>query len=245
MAATRDPVARASTLASRLAAALGDGLESVLLYGSAARGDYVADRSDINVLVLVRDASPGALRPAGEALAEWVRAGETPPLVLSDDEWRRSSDVFAMEIEDMRGGHRVLHGQDPLDGVTTTRDDLRRELEREVVGTLLHLRAAHAAAATEAKALEALLTSSVGQVMTLCRGLLRLHGEEPTADRAALVARAAALAGFESDGLEWAVATVGGRRPRPLASHDVLAGAYLAAVERLARHVDDFATEDS
>jgi len=239
MAKDRDPLTRATALASRLAAALGEELEAVVLYGSAARGDFVPGRSDTNVLVLVRDASPRALQPAGEALADWVRAGETPPLVFSETEWRRSADVFAMEIDDMRAGHRVLQGRDPLEGITTTRDDVRRELERELVGTVLHLRAAHAAAATEGKALVALLTGSVGHVLTLCRGLLRLHGEEPPADRAAVVRRAAALVGFAPEGLEWAVAASLGQRSRSLAPHDELAAQYLVAVERMARHVDE------
>lgn len=239
MASKRDPVEEATELANRLAAALGDGLQSVVLYGSAARGDWVAGRSDINVLVLVRNASAAALRPAGQALADWVRTGETPPLVFSEDEWHRSADVFAMEMDDMRAGHRVLYGRDPLAGMTTDRDDVRRELERELVGTLLHLRAAHVAAATEGKALEALLAGSVGQVLTLCRGLLRLHGEEPSVDRAGVAARAAALVGFEPDALEWAIAAAAGRPPRSLAAQDELAGRYLTAVERMARHVDE------
>lgn len=239
MAKDRDPLTRATALASRLAAALGDGLESVVLYGSAARDDFVPGRSDTNVLVLVRDASPGALQPAGEALADWVRAGESPPLVFSEREWRRSADVFAMEIDDMRAGHRVLLGRDPLEGIATKRDDLRRELERELVGTVLHLRAAHAAAATEGKALQALLTGSVGHVLTLCRGLLRLHGEEPPVDRATVVGRAAALVGVAPEALEWAVAANAGRPTRSLGAHDALAVRYLEAVEHMARHVDE------
>jgi len=238
MNASLDPVVRASSLATRLAAELGDGLVAVLLYGSAARADHVAGRSDINVLVVVRDASAAAIRPAGEVLADWVRAGETPPLILSEHELSRSADVFTMEIEDMRAGHKLLYGQNPLAEITTTRDDLRRELERELVGTLLHLRAAHVAAATDGKALQALLEGSIGQVLTLCRALLRLHGEVPGADRSATVRRAAALVGCSPDPLEWAVEAIAGRRPRPLVPHDELAGQYLAAVEAMTRHVD-------
>lgn len=239
MATQRDPVAAARALTERLEGALGDNLLSVLLYGSAARGEYSAERSDVNVLVVLRDASTAALRPAAGSLAEWVRGGETPPLIFSEAEWRRSTDVFAMEIEDMRGGHLVLHGDDPLSEANTTREDLRRELEREMIGTVLHLRAAYAAAAADGKALEALLTGSASHLLTLCRGLIRLGGEEPPADRTDVARRAAALAGVEPDALEWVVAAAAGRRPRALAAHDPLAATYVAAVEKMARHVDE------
>ena len=45
-------------------AALGAGY-SALLYGSAARGDYIAGRSDINLLLVLDDPSPGAPARAG------------------------------------------------------------------------------------------------------------------------------------------------------------------------------------
>jgi predicted nucleotidyltransferase len=239
MAKQKDPVAAARALSERLAAALGDNLVSVLLYGSAARGEYTAARSDVNVLVLLGDASTASLRSAARPLADWVRGGESPPLIFSEAEWRRSTDVFAMEIADMRDGHLVLHGDDPLAEVTTTRDDLRRQLEREVIGTVLHLRAAYAAAAPDAKALEALLTGSASHMLTLCRGLVRLSGEELPADRAGVAQRAAALAGLEPDPFEWVVAAAAGHRPRALVAHDPLAESYVAGVEQMARHVDE------
>lgn len=239
MAKLRDPIAAARALAERLEATLGDNVTSVVMYGSAARRDYQASRSDVNLLVLLRDASTAALRPASQLLAEWVRSGQTPPLVFSEAEWRRSTDVFAMEIEDMRDAHVVLRGSDPLADTTTTRDDLRRELEREMIGTVLHLRAAYAAAAADPKALEALLTGSASHVLTLCRAVVRLSGEDLPTDRADVARRAASVVGAEVDALDWVVATSIGSRPRALVAHDPVAEAYVAAVEQMARYVDE------
>ena len=54
-------------------AALGAGY-SALLYGSAARGDYTAGRSDINLLLVLDDPSPTRLRALAPAFAAWRKA---------------------------------------------------------------------------------------------------------------------------------------------------------------------------
>ena len=94
-------------------AALGAGY-SALLYGSAARGDYVPGRSDINLMLVLDDPSPSRLRALAPAFEAWRKAAAEPPLLISRAEWARASDVFPIEITDMRAGYRVLRGPDPL-----------------------------------------------------------------------------------------------------------------------------------
>ena len=77
---------RAEEFAGRLREAFGERLISVVLYGSAARGDYREGVSNINLLVVVRDAGAATLR-LGSALArEWAEAGNPPPLILGEEE---------------------------------------------------------------------------------------------------------------------------------------------------------------
>ena len=137
----------------QLTQALGDNLVSLLLFGPVTRDHASGTGDDARILLIVRDASPGALRPAEPLIAEWAHRGKSPPLIFSDTEWRASTDVFPIEIEDMREAHRLLAGSDPFEDLETTRDDLRRELEREIRGKLLHLRTDYAAMATNGSAL--------------------------------------------------------------------------------------------
>src|SRR5262245_46721324 len=116
-------------LATRLESALGANLVSLTLYGSSARNQQVDGRSDINLLLIARDASTEGLRGAAPVLAEWIGGGETAPLIFSQDEWRASADVFPLEIEDMRDAHRVIRGTDPVSGLTTDRAQMREQLE--------------------------------------------------------------------------------------------------------------------
>jgi len=222
----------------RLEAALGENLVSLVLFGSAARGTHVEGRSDRNTLLIVRDATVASLHAAVPAVAEWARAGEPPPLIFAEAEWRSCADVFAIEIEDMREAHRVLAGQSPFDGLVTRKTDLRRELEHEARGKVLRLRTEYAAAAADGKALERLLVHSAGTFFILFRAALRLTGGVPPAGHDALVEETAAATGLDAAALEWVLAALGGRNPPPLQPYDPVAGRYVDAMEKLADWVD-------
>lgn len=229
---------RVEEFAQQLEAALGESLVSVVLFGSAARGHYRRGSSDINLLVIVQDAGSATVARAADAIARWTRAGEPAPLLFSQAEWRASADVFPLEIEDMRESHRVVRGADPLEWVQTTRDDARQQLEREVRGKLLHLRAAYAAAAPDGKALGALVENSLGTFLVLFRATLRLTGKSGAAEPEQVVQELAAAAGIDPAALEWPLARRAGRRVPALRSFDPTAARYLDQIERLAWFVN-------
>jgi predicted nucleotidyltransferase len=232
-----NPEQQIEKFAARLEQALGGNLESLLLFGSTARGDGTTGQSDINLLLVVRDARSEALRPAAGAIAEWARS-QPAPLIFSAAEWAHSADVFPLEIEDMRDAHRVIRGRDPLAGITTTRDHLRHQLEREVREKLLHLRAAYAAAAPYGRPLARLLEESVGTFLVLCRGTIRLAGRTPPRDPHAVVQAAAELAGLDVTAFDWPLARRAGRATAALKRYDPVGSRYLDEIEKLAQYVN-------
>ena len=224
--------------ARRLEAALGGNLVSLLLFGSAARGTHAEGRSDLNLLLIVKDASVTALHAATPLVAEWARGGQPPPLIFAEAEWLGSTDVLPIEIEDMRDAHRVLAGRDPLAGMATRRSDLRTELEHEIRGKVLRLRTEYAAAAADGKALGRLLVHSAGTFFVLFRACLRLGGGAPPADHGALVRETAAAAGLDATAFDWVLAALAGKPPADLAPYDPIAGKYVDQMEKLADYVD-------
>ncbi len=227
------------SLAAGLERILGQDLVSLVLYGSAARGDFSPGRSDVNLLLILADASPARLRPIGPAVHAWVKAGHPPPLIFSREGWRASSDVFPIEIEDMRQAHRVLRGGDPFVSLETAPADLRQELEREVLGKLLQLRAEYVASGPHPKALGALLVDSAATFFVLFRAVLRLKGTVPPAAAAELVRAAGTVIGFDPGAFDWVLARLGGRKVPELEQFDPIAQRYLAVIERLAQFVDE------
>src|SRR5262245_33180384 len=127
-------------LVSQLRAAYGNALRWVVLYGSAAAGEYDPKRSDYNVLVVVDSLDATKLAAASAASRAWAEAGNPAPLTMTTSEWRGSSDIFPMEYADVLERHRVLHGEAPFEGIQVDLRDLRLQLEQEAMGKLIKLR---------------------------------------------------------------------------------------------------------
>ncbi|HEY2806291.1 MAG TPA: hypothetical protein VGI92_10590 [Gemmatimonadales bacterium] len=225
-------------LTQGLAKALGDNLVSLMLYGSVARGDHVAGRSDINVLLVVRDASATTLHAASPVLGSWLRVAHAPPLIQSEADWSASADVFPIEIEEIRDAHRLLAGRDVVGNLKTDRSDLRRQLEHDARGKLVRLRAEYAAAAADGKVLAELLARATGTFLVLFRATLRLAGRPVPADATAVVREAAVAAGFDAAPFEWALGARLGAKAPSLKPYDETATAYIASVQKLVDWVD-------
>src|SRR3954464_502765 len=113
-------------LVTQLRAAYGARLSSVVLYGSAAGGEHIPNRSDYNVLVLLDSLDDAQSFVAASAVARaWREAGNAPPMTMTVVEWRRPPDILPMESAALLERNRVRHGAPPFDGISVDRADLR------------------------------------------------------------------------------------------------------------------------
>jgi hypothetical protein len=233
-------------LVARVREAAQENLVSVVLYGSAAGRDY-HDRlsSDVNVLILVQSSRESDLRALAPVVRAWVGAGNPPPLLLRADEWRRRSDVFAIEYADLLERHRVLHGHLPLDGLTVRKRDLRHQLEAEAMGKLLRLRRAIMSASGNTARMRAILDESFSSILALVRATLHLHDEPVPASSEALCDRVGAIAKFDPAPLR---AVLGARHGSARVTNgevEAVVHGYLEAMERLVIHIDQLVVDDS
>ncbi len=185
-------------LVTQLSAAHGDALEAIVLYGSAARHQG-PPTGTIDVLVVVRALADAALGAAGTATRAWMKAGHPAPLTLTSAEWRTSADIFAIEYADILSAHRVLRGALPTEGLSVTKQDLRLELEREVMGKVIQLRREMQARHGDGAAQRALLEAAHGTFFALFRAVLRLTDgmTAPYLDSEAVARDVAAKVGFD------------------------------------------------
>ena len=206
--------------AARVTDGLGPRLATLLLYGSAAReGGGSREPNTMNTLLIVDSVDADLFTRLAQPVRDWMSGKHPPPLVLTDEEWRSSADAFPIEYEDIRAHHRVLAGRDPWRGITVQREHVRRQLEQELMGKLVHLRQAFAAYWNAPKQLAEVVRDSQSSFLTMLRAVLRLAGRSVPAAPDALVRDAAALVGFAPDKL-----------PEP--------AAYLDAVTRTAEYVN-------
>jgi hypothetical protein len=220
--------------------AIGQGYSAVL-YGSAARGDFVPGRSNINLMLVTEQVTPSTLRCLSRAFTGWRKATPEPPLLLSRAEWTRATDAFPIEITDMRTSYRVLRGPDPLQGVRVDLTDLRKALEREFRGKLLRLRQGYATYAPDPAALGKLGLQSAATILVLLRGLLTLIGRPVPNDPLELAATAAAAIGFEGEHL---LHVIRHRVDREWRCQAPEFENYMEAVEASARYLDQLQLGD-
>ncbi len=219
-------------------AALGD-TYTAILFGSAARGDFVPGRSDVNLMLIVEHAHPADLARLRPAFAAWRRALPVLPLVISRAEWLHGTDVFPIEICDMRAAHEVLRGPDLIAQVRAAPADLRRALEKEFRGKLLRLRQRYVAYGE--KKLGEWAGTTIPSIVLFLRCLLSLAGRPAPADPRGVIEQAGALVGFDPAPILRVLAC----RAAPaatLAASDF--EAYLDAVDRTARFIDQLELGD-
>jgi len=157
----------------------GDDLLAILLYGSAATGEHVAGRSDINVAVILRRLTPALLRKAAGHIRGWHHRGFATPLFFDPETLHASLDVFPIEFLDMQERHRTLWGPDLLAGLQIGRGNLRLQCEQELRGKWLKLCQSYVEGASTPSDLERILRVALSSIVVLARTLLRLGGEDP------------------------------------------------------------------
>jgi hypothetical protein len=190
-------------LVSRLKEAAGKNLESVILYGSAARGDFHPGASDLNVLCTLVSIDVNELHRLAPVVHWWTREVKEPaPLFFLTEELASSTDVFAIESLDAKRSHRVLFGKDVVADLEIPMNLHRVEVERDLRELLLKLRQHILHAGRNEMELSGVLKKTASMAKTLLRHTLLTFGEEPPAETKDLFARVAAITGADAAAFE-------------------------------------------
>jgi hypothetical protein len=187
---------------SDLRATHGKNLISVILYGSAAAGDSVAEASDYNVLVALNKIGPSDLRNAHPCIREWARMGHPVPVYFTVSELKNAADVFPIEFSAMESARKVLYGTDVLEGVELSDENLRHQTEYELRSKLIGLRRAYIPASASVDGLTALMSESLPSIVTLFRAALMLFHIEASTRKHEVVALAAGHFGIDGTPFE-------------------------------------------
>src|SRR2546423_2231980 len=100
-------------LVGDLKATHGDNLASVVLYGSAATGDFVQLESDYNLLIALHRITPEDLRQAQAPMREWQRLGHPLPGYFTFPELHDPAGVFPSEVHQIEPARLLLFGRRP------------------------------------------------------------------------------------------------------------------------------------
>lgn len=156
----------------------GDELVCLVLYGSAAGSDFVPGQSDLNLAMVFDKLRFEHLQQLRTRLPGWHQLGAAMPLLLDRDSLQHGRDVFPIELQDIKEMHELLSGEDLFFALPIDRRNLRYQIELELRGKLLRLRALYAEVGGEPVRLQRLLVDSVKSFLIVMRGLIRLRGPQ-------------------------------------------------------------------
>lgn len=167
------------TFLAEAAEIFGASLEAVILYGSAARGEYLPGRSNLNLLLLVAEHDVGRLQRYAKAHKRWSRERIVVPLFLTRAELEAMPALFPLECLDLVEHHLVLAGRDPFAALSPDLGRLSEQCEREILANLLRTRQRFVEGGGTAEAALILMPLSVTSLLCCLRGLARLLDRAP------------------------------------------------------------------
>lgn len=163
----------------------GDGLISVILYGSAASGEFAAKRSNINLSIVLNDTSLDNLAKIAKII-NMPRFQALNPFFFTEDYIARSTDVFPIEFLDMKENYALVYGKDVLKDIRIDIKNLRFQCEHELKAKLLNIKRLYLRTRNE-RELKNLMFQSFTSAMHLLRNLIRLKGKTPSYPKDTLI----------------------------------------------------------
>jgi len=151
-------------------------LLSLILYGSAASGEFVDKHSNLNLLVLLKNTDLEAIKKSSKLIHKFKMIST---LFLTEDYIANSTDIFPVEFLDMQENYLVLYGKDILKDIQVDIRNLRFQCEQELKAKLLKLRQAYLLLNNNMPALRSLLFISFTSILHILRNLLRIKERKP------------------------------------------------------------------
>jgi hypothetical protein len=220
-------------------------IESIILFGSAAAGDFHPGMSDLNLLCILRDCSFVALQGLAPVAKWWEKQGQPPPLCMTRRELERSTDVFTIELLDMQQHHRVLFGEDVVHSLRISMHVHRVQVEYELREKLILLRQQVLLASRNNARLWDLLLRSVPSFGTLFRHALIALGDNSQSRRREAAQALAKRVGFDPSAIDQVLDVREHKAdPKKMDINDLVTR-YLAAIEKVAAAVDEALDSDA
>jgi len=174
-------------------------LVSIIAYGSALTDEFNTKKSDINMLVCLKDDRPSIIGRYNSIKKKWQKQKIMLPLFVTENYISESLDVFPIEFLNIQLHYKLLLGKDVLSNLTFNKDHIRHELERELKGKLLHLKLSFLEANCSLKMLARLIDASMHVLMPLFRGMLYLLDADYSVSKKEIIERVSDRYGLDKE----------------------------------------------
>jgi predicted nucleotidyltransferase len=228
---------RLAAWSETFAKTLGDAVQSIVLFGGLAKGEFLPGQSDVNVLLVFRTLTVPVLDLAAPLIRQGGLEFRLAAMLVTEAELRDSADVFPIKFQDMRRHHRVILGESPFPNVVIAREHVRLRCEQELRNLSLRLRQSYVHRADRPELLQAALNRGVSSLLLNLGVLVELKTGKVVESKRDALANAAQL-GLPPEPLQqaWAV-KCGGLKPDSDGLRTLFA-AFMDAVQQGANLAD-------
>ncbi len=231
-------------LAGFMERAYGENLIALYEFGESACVDW--EGNGLKILAVLATLGTKELRVISEDRRKWEKNGLPAPLMLTKETVLTSADVFPMEFLEMKEANQFICGsEDVLSGLEVPLSNLRRQLEEQAKGKLIHLRQSYIEAAGDKKKLGHLIAVSIEPFTEVMRNALRLYGKPAPVAKEEIIGRFCAESGIDpvpfNQALELRRQGVGGLKgpvKTDLDGLEALFSSYLEEIVKIAEKID-------
>jgi len=217
----------------------GEGLQSLILFGSGARGDYVPGKSDINFLAILDENAVNDLERLQPLIPKWKKRAVAVPLIMTKAFICSSVDVYPVEFLNMKRHYQVVHGEDVLKDLVFDGKALRLQCERELKGKLMLLRTGFLNTAGKAEDLRRLMAASITAFLSVFGALLLVRGREIPKERRDIVPAVAQTYGLDAAPFLRCIDLREGKKDLSLGDLKAILQSYTVEIQKLIKAVDD------
>ncbi|MCL6546335.1 MAG: hypothetical protein K6T61_13995 [Bryobacteraceae bacterium] len=162
--------------------------------------------------------------------------------LLSFEEVRTSTDCFPIEFHDIQERHRILFGEDVVQGLEIDDRFYRAQVEHELRAKLLRLRQRGACVLADRLLLLQLMAESLSTFCVLIRHALRLSGAEAPHAKREIVDQGAKVFGLNPEPFHTLLDLREQKRKPKQIEAQALFENYLAQIETVVEAVDRLET---
>lgn len=173
-------------------------LISVFMYGSKVKYSQELVKTDMNVMVIVKNLSGSDLRACSEIVNKWMKAKNPIPVFMDREEWFHSSDVYAMEYADIKAEHRILYGEDLISDLNVDPDNIRFQCEQETKNLLMRFRQFYLENAHSPKRLKNSFVPLAKTCNAIFKAILRVKFTDIPSEKEDIIKKLAEISGLEA-----------------------------------------------
>jgi hypothetical protein len=231
-------------LAAFMERSYGENLVALYGFGEGASVDW--EGNGLKILAVLDTLGTKELRVISEDRRKWEKNGLPAPLMLTKETVLNSADVFPMEFLEMKEANQFICGrEDVLKSLDVPLSNLRRQLEEQAKGKLIHLRQSYIEAAGDKKKLGHLIAVSIEPFTEVMRNTLRLYGKPAPVAKEEIIGTFCAESGIDpvpfDQALELRRQGVGGLKgpvKTDLDGLEALFSSYLEEIVKIAEKID-------